>query len=60
MTGLLAVRVLASHFGQVTLIERDALPEGVQARKGVPQSRMLHVMQPRGQGIIERLFPGCG
>ncbi|HSL09431.1 MAG TPA: FAD-dependent monooxygenase [Pseudonocardiaceae bacterium] len=60
MTGLLAARVLASHFGQVTLIERDALPEGVQARKGVPQSRMLHVMQPRGQGIIERLFPGCG
>jgi 2-polyprenyl-6-methoxyphenol hydroxylase-like FAD-dependent oxidoreductase len=60
MAGLLAARVLTSHFGQVTLVERDALTDSVQARKGVPQGRMLHVMMPRGQGIIERLFPGCG
>ncbi len=58
MAGLLAARVLASHFEQVTLIERDALPDSVHARKGVPQGRMLHVMLPRGQEIIERLFPG--
>ncbi|MGH3992800.1 MAG: NAD(P)/FAD-dependent oxidoreductase, partial [Pseudonocardiaceae bacterium] len=25
-----------------------------------PQGRMLHVMLPRGQGIVERLFPGYG
>ena len=60
MAGLLAARVLASHFERVTLIERDALPDSVHARKGVPQGRMLHVMLPRGQGIIERLFPGYG
>src|SRR5262245_27338734 len=58
MAGLLAARVLASHFEQVTLVERDRLPEGMQTRKGVPQGRMLHVMLPCGQRIMERLFPG--
>jgi 2-polyprenyl-6-methoxyphenol hydroxylase-like FAD-dependent oxidoreductase len=60
MAGLLAARVLANHFEQVTLVERDALPEGAQVRKGVPQGRLLHSMLPRGQRIAERLFPGYG
>jgi 2-polyprenyl-6-methoxyphenol hydroxylase-like FAD-dependent oxidoreductase len=60
MAGLLTARVLASHFERVTLVERDRLPEGLDARKGVPQGRMLHVMLPRGQQIIEGLFPGYG
>ncbi len=58
MAGLLAARVLAGHFERVTLVERDRLPEGLQARKGVPQSLMLHAMLPCGQQIMERLFPG--
>jgi flavin-dependent dehydrogenase len=58
MAGLLTARVLADHFERVTLIERDALPDSAQHRKGVPQGRMLHVLLPRGQGIVERLFPG--
>jgi 2-polyprenyl-6-methoxyphenol hydroxylase-like FAD-dependent oxidoreductase len=60
MAGLLAARVLASHFERVTVVERDPLPDDLNARKGVPQGRMLHVMLPRGQRIIERLFPGYG
>ncbi|MGH3784410.1 MAG: NAD(P)/FAD-dependent oxidoreductase [Pseudonocardiaceae bacterium] len=60
MAGLLSARVLADHFEQVTLVERDALPDSAQARKGVPQGRQLHVLLPRGQGIVERLFPGYG
>jgi hypothetical protein len=32
----LAARVLAKHFEQVTLIERDALTGSAQTRKGVP------------------------
>ena len=60
MAGLLAARVLADHFEQVTLVERDALPDSVQARKGVPQGRMLHALMARGQEIVERLFPGYG
>ncbi|MDQ4011254.1 MAG: FAD-dependent monooxygenase [Actinomycetota bacterium] len=58
MAGLLAARVLANHFEQVTLVERDALTDSVATRKGVPQGRMLHVLLPRGGGIVERLFPG--
>ncbi|HKR49433.1 MAG TPA: FAD-dependent monooxygenase [Pseudonocardiaceae bacterium] len=58
--GLLAARVLADHVERVTLIERDALTDSAQVRKGVPQGRMLHVLFPRGLGIIERLFPGYG
>ncbi len=60
MAGLLAARVLAGHFERVTLVERDRLPEDLQTRKGVPQSRMLHAMLPCGQQIMERLFPGYG
>ncbi len=36
MAGLLAARVLCNHFAHVTVVERDALPEDVQPRKGVP------------------------
>jgi NADPH-dependent 2,4-dienoyl-CoA reductase/sulfur reductase-like enzyme len=60
MAGLLAARVLVNHFERVTLIERDALTDNAQARKGVPQGRMLHAMLPRRQRIIEGLFPGYG
>ncbi|MGH3866918.1 MAG: NAD(P)/FAD-dependent oxidoreductase [Pseudonocardiaceae bacterium] len=58
MAGLLAARVLANHFEQVTLVERDALSGSVGNRKGVPQGHMLHALMPRGLEIVERLFPG--
>lgn len=58
MAGLLAARVLANHFERVTLVERDQLPAGLRARKGIPQGYLPHVMMPRGEQIIERLFPG--
>lgn len=56
--GLLAGRVLANHFDQVTIIERDIYPDEPVARKGVPQSRHLHGLLTRGQMILEELFPG--
>jgi 2-polyprenyl-6-methoxyphenol hydroxylase-like FAD-dependent oxidoreductase len=58
MAGLLAARVLIDHFERVTLLERDALPDNAQHRKGIPQGHMLHVLLPRGLEIMERLF--CG
>ena len=58
MAGLLAARVLAGHLDRVTLIERDALPDDAEHRKGVPQSRQFHALLARGLQIIERLFPG--
>lgn len=58
MAGLLAARVLCDHFAQVTLIERDVLPDAAQQRKGVPQSRHLHVLHTKGEEILNGLFPG--
>jgi 2-polyprenyl-6-methoxyphenol hydroxylase-like FAD-dependent oxidoreductase len=58
MAGLVATRVLADHFERVTLIERDRLPDGPEARKGVPQIRHVHVLLKRGETILAQYFPG--
>jgi flavin-dependent dehydrogenase len=50
--------VLSESFDQVTLVERDALPEDAVARKGVPQARHLHSLAARGSEILGDLFPG--
>jgi 2-polyprenyl-6-methoxyphenol hydroxylase-like FAD-dependent oxidoreductase len=58
MAGLLAARVLAGYFGQVTVVDRDRLPEHPRYRPGVPQSRHLHVLLGRGLECLEQLLPG--
>jgi 2-polyprenyl-6-methoxyphenol hydroxylase-like FAD-dependent oxidoreductase len=58
MAGLLAARVLAEHFGRVTVVDRDRFPDEPDHRKGVSQSRHAHGLLPRGQAIITRMFPG--
>lgn len=57
MAGLLASRVLSDHFEQVTVIERDRLPQEVQARKGVPQGRHVHILLHRGASVMQEFFP---
>jgi flavin-dependent dehydrogenase len=42
MSGILAARALSDHFAEVTVIERDQLPDQPDFRKGVPQARHLH------------------
>lgn len=58
MAGLVAARVLSDHFAQVTIIERDKLPQGGEARSGVPQGRHPHAVLKRGLETLEILFPG--
>ena len=58
IAGLLSARVLAEHFDQVTVIERDRFPDGPEFRKGVPQARHTHILLMQGRLILERLFPG--
>ena len=58
LSGLLAARVLSSHFDKVTLIDRDSFPINPEFRSGVPQSRHLHVLLIKGKEIFERYFPG--
>ncbi|MGY1620506.1 NAD(P)/FAD-dependent oxidoreductase [Geodermatophilus sp. SYSU D00691] len=60
MAGLLAARVLADHFPEVVVVERDHLPDGPEPRRGVPQGWQPHLVLGRGRLIIERLFPGYG
>jgi len=58
MAGLLAGRVLADHFEQVTILERDALEQGPTVRKGAPQANHIHALLHRGATTLARLFPG--
>jgi 2-polyprenyl-6-methoxyphenol hydroxylase-like FAD-dependent oxidoreductase len=58
MAGLIAGRILADHFEQVTILERDALEQGPTVRKGAPQAHHIHALLHRGATTLERLFPG--
>jgi flavin-dependent dehydrogenase len=58
MAGLMAAKVLADRFDQVLVIERDDLPDEVEARKGVPQGRHVHALLPSGEQVLNRFFPG--
>jgi 2-polyprenyl-6-methoxyphenol hydroxylase-like FAD-dependent oxidoreductase len=58
LAGLLAARVLTDAYGQVTLIDRDQLPETPMHRRGVPHARHIHALAARGQQALEELFPG--
>jgi 2-polyprenyl-6-methoxyphenol hydroxylase-like FAD-dependent oxidoreductase len=58
MAGLMTARVLSESYERVTVVERDILPTAAEHRRGVPQSRHLHVLLARGAGILEDLFPG--
>jgi 2-polyprenyl-6-methoxyphenol hydroxylase-like FAD-dependent oxidoreductase len=58
ITGLLAARVLADHYAQVTVVERDRLLDWPSGRKGVPQGAHVHGIWPRGLDFIDQLLPG--
>jgi 2-polyprenyl-6-methoxyphenol hydroxylase-like FAD-dependent oxidoreductase len=58
MAGLLAARVLADHFAQVSVIERDHFPADATYRAGVPQARHVHGLLVRGYQVLQALFPG--
>jgi len=58
IAGLLAARVLADAYGQVTVVDRDELPKTPVHRRGVPQGRHIHGLLARGQQALEELFPG--
>ena len=58
MAGLVAAGVLAEHYQQVTVLDRDTFPTPGENRKGVPQGRHAHALLPSGRGALEALFPG--
>jgi 2-polyprenyl-6-methoxyphenol hydroxylase-like FAD-dependent oxidoreductase len=58
MAGLLAARVLADAYAEVTVLDRDELAACHSQRRGVPQGRHIHALLARGQQVLEDLFPG--
>ncbi|MFV1362781.1 FAD-dependent monooxygenase [Mycolicibacterium elephantis] len=57
-TGLAASAVAARHFGRVTTIDRDRLPDAPTWRKGAPQSHHGHILLRGGQNVFNHYFPG--
>ncbi|AUX43599.1 hypothetical protein SOCE26_050490 [Sorangium cellulosum] len=60
MAGLVVARTLKEHFARVTVVERDHYPSEPTPRRGVPQSRHIHIVLTRGRQELERLFPDLG
>ncbi|GAB3444375.1 methyltransferase domain-containing protein [Actinophytocola sediminis] len=58
LAGICVAAALSRHLAKVTLVERDAYPDGPYWRRGVPQSRHTHNLLGAGQRALERLFPG--
>jgi 2-polyprenyl-6-methoxyphenol hydroxylase-like FAD-dependent oxidoreductase len=56
--GLCAAGVLAPHFDEVVVLERDFLPPDAQHRRGVPQSKHPHFLLNSGRRAIGAIFPG--
>ncbi|MGZ3142674.1 NAD(P)/FAD-dependent oxidoreductase [Lentzea chajnantorensis] len=58
LAGMLAATVLVKHYDEVTVVERDQLPDGPEPRTGVPQARHAHLLMSGGARAIEELLPG--
>ena len=58
IAGLLVAHGLADHADQVTIIDRDHIPEEPGHRAGVPHGRHIHVVLAAGRRSLEALLPG--
>ncbi|MGW2459383.1 NAD(P)/FAD-dependent oxidoreductase [Streptomyces sp. NPDC001761] len=59
LAGLLTARALVAGGARVTVVERDALPDGPVPRKGLPQARHVHQLWSGGARALEELLPGA-
>jgi 2-polyprenyl-6-methoxyphenol hydroxylase-like FAD-dependent oxidoreductase len=57
ISGLTAAQVLADHFDEVIILERDDLPATATPRPGVPQGRHPHMLLAGGLQALCELFP---
>ncbi|MDP9796702.1 2-polyprenyl-6-methoxyphenol hydroxylase-like FAD-dependent oxidoreductase [Catenuloplanes nepalensis] len=60
IAGLCAARALAARFAEVTVLDRDRLPDEPSIRRGTPQSAHAHGLLIAGRRALEELFPGLG
>lgn len=58
MGGLFSARVLADHFDEVIVLDRDDEPTTAEPRGTVPQGHHFHVLLPGGLDAMTEWFPG--
>ncbi|NIL56413.1 FAD-dependent oxidoreductase [Salinispora arenicola] len=58
IAGSLAARILADHYRQVTIIERDEVAGTTRPRRAIPQGHHIHALLARGKQILDEIFPG--
>jgi flavin-dependent dehydrogenase len=58
LAGTLAAAALADYVDQVTIVERDQLPDQPADRRGVPQAKHAHLLMSGGARAIDSLLPG--
>ena len=58
MAGIAAAAALQNHFDEVVIVDRDAMPEQPEPRRGVPQHAQLHNLLSCAQFNLEHLMPG--
>ncbi|WP_069883642.1 FAD-dependent oxidoreductase [Streptomyces luteocolor] len=56
--GLVTARVLADHFAEVLVLERDPVRPDTGVHRHVPQGYHAHALLARGGDALEALFPG--
>ncbi|MFE4047947.1 FAD-dependent monooxygenase [Streptomyces sp. YIM B13518] len=61
LAGMLAAAVLSrAGADEVIVLDRDALPDGPEHRRGLPQGRHAHLLMAGGMDAMEELLPGAG
>jgi 2-polyprenyl-6-methoxyphenol hydroxylase-like FAD-dependent oxidoreductase len=58
MGGLAAAGALSSHFEEIIVLDRDALPSSAASRTGTPQDRQPHGILAGGLRALDALLPG--
>jgi glycine/D-amino acid oxidase-like deaminating enzyme len=58
IAGLMTARVLADHFEQVIVLERDHIAQEPSIHKSIPQGNHLHALLLGGEQVLSRLYPG--
>jgi 2-polyprenyl-6-methoxyphenol hydroxylase-like FAD-dependent oxidoreductase len=56
--GLAAAAAVAPFFDEVTILEKDELPDAARTRKAVAQGQHLHILLKGGELFLEELLPG--
>lgn len=58
VTGLWTAAVLANHYREVVVVDRDKLVGVKEWRKGAPQTRHINGLIARGSQALEEILPG--